>query len=587
MGNIEKQGTGWLSSTVAESKILEPYFKENDRTPSFDGYIFVYDGSLKKEDLKEHLPVQIKSIVVDEFSSDRVSYSLDISDIQNYYNIRGTILFVVEICGKERKGFIKSLLPSELKNILAELKLRKSENPSKALHLTELDTSTLTELEYICEHFLIHRKLQFSTIEHSLSITDASAIEIPIISDGTHIEEYLFSKEHLLYGKPAKETVLRYIQNAQITSISQSLNRNITINSKMYFSQYSETRVSDGKFFEFGEKIRIDIHDGGTGNLSYKLTGTVSEHIKVLSFLLDFVETGNAHIGDGKFEINNIENEESFLNGAQNNLKHLKDIEALFNSFRIDLDRLNISLLKNRDIANLGFLLDVMIHKKRKETNPFQQGFNVVRVGNISLCIFAYKKANDTCYTFLDTFEQHDDLNFQSQIHEGNLFASSMYVILKQDLLTLVDNLDLSTVLMDIKKVVYSTEHSEVTIIFGLELIKAYDASNREEFLDAAFNIFEWLQQMEHGKLIPKLNELQIIRRQRAYTKDEKTFLLQEQRQNADDNRILCAINILLENKSEAESNFAQLKEEEKEEFMQYPIFTLAKQLSMFKNDAF
>ena len=429
MSNIEKKGVGWLETKVAESKILEPYFKENDRTPSWDGSIFVYDRPIKKENLKETLPVQIKSTVVDVLSSDRVSYSLNISDIQNYYNIRGTILFVVEICGKERKGFIKSLLPSELKNILAELKLRKSENPSKALHLAELDTSTLVQLEYICEHFLIHRKLQFSTIEHSLSITDASAIEIPIVSDGTHFEENLFSKEHLLYGKPAKETILRYIQNAQITSISQSLNRNITINSKMYFSQYSETRVSDGKFFEFGEKIRIDIHDGGTGNLSYELTGTVSEQIKVLSFLLDLGETGNAHIGDGKLEINNIGNKESYINGIQSSLKHLKDIEALFNSFRIDLDRLNISLLENRDIANLGFLLDVMIHKKRKETNPFQEGFNVVKVGNISLGIFAYKKADDTGYAIFDLFRKSNDLTCRSQIDEGNHFAISMYVL--------------------------------------------------------------------------------------------------------------------------------------------------------------
>jgi len=36
MSNIEKKGVGWLESKVAESKILEPYFKENDRTPIVD-----------------------------------------------------------------------------------------------------------------------------------------------------------------------------------------------------------------------------------------------------------------------------------------------------------------------------------------------------------------------------------------------------------------------------------------------------------------------------------------------------------------------------------------------------------------------
>jgi hypothetical protein len=40
--------------------------------------------------------------------------------------------------------------------------------------------------------------------------------------------------------------------------------------------------------------------------------------------------------------------------------------------------------------------------------------------------------------------------------------------------------------------------------------------------------------------------------------------LIKEQTQNISNNRILCAINILLENKSEAESNFDQLMEEKK-----------------------
>lgn len=583
MSNIEKKGVGWLESTVAESKILEPYFKENDRTPSWDGSIFVYDRSIKKENLNDTIPVQIKSKEVDSLHSDRISFSVNIYDYKNYYKIRGTIFFVVQICGKKRRGFIKSLLPSELKDTLAELE--KNKNDSKVIYLDELDTSTSAQLEYECEYFLIHRKLQYSTIEYSLSITDASEIEIPIVFDGTPFDTHIFSKEHLVYGKPANETISRYIQKAKITSVSHPLNKNVAINSNTYFSQYNETRIPNGRFFEFGKKIRIDIRDDGTANLSYETTGTVSEQIEVLSFLLDLFKVGYVHIGDAKLDINNIEDEESFRNGIQSSLEYLKNVDALFNSFRIDPDRLNILSLENRDFANLGFLLDTFIHKRRKETTSFQHGFNAVKVGNISLGIFVYKKADDTGYTIFDLFSHSDDLKVRSKLDkDGDSFAVSMYVVLKQEFLTLVDNLDLAFVLRDIKKIIFSTEYSTVTNMFGLELIKAYDVSDREEFLDTAFDIYEWLQQMEDGNLIYKLNELQIIKRQRCFTEDEKAFLLQEKTQNTGDNRILCAINILLENKSEAESYFDQLTEEEKNEFILYPIFTLANQLNMFKN---
>ncbi len=461
--------------------------------------------------------------------------------------------------------------------------MEKNNHNSKVFYLDELETSTTTQLEYICQYFLMHRKLQYSTIEHSLSITDASELEIPLVFDGKPLKEHIFSKEHLLYGKPANETVLRFIRNVKITSVSQSLNRNITINSNIYFSQYSETLVPHERGIEFGEKIHIDLYEEGSAKLSYKLTGSVSEQIKALSFLLDMFKTGTVFIGDDKLEINNIENNESFIYNIQRTFYFLKDAETLLKTFHIDPDQLNTSLLESRDIGNLGFLSDVIVHNKRKETCPFQLGFNAVKIGNITLGILVYQKAESTAYTILDLFGQPDDLQFRSGIDKPD-FLISRYVILKQEFLTLVDNLDLVVVLRDIKKVVFSPEYGDSTNLFGLELIKAYDVSARKEFLDAASNIFEWLLQMENDNLVFKLNELQILRRQRDYTKDEKTLLTKELVQNNDKHRILCAINILLENKSEAEANFDQLTEEEKKEFVQYPIFTLAKHLNMFKN---
>jgi hypothetical protein len=172
----------------------------------------------------------------------------------------------------------------------------------------------------------MHRNLQFSTIEHSLSITDASEIEIPIISDGTPFEEYIFSKEHLLYGRQTNEAVLRYIKNANITSVSHSFNKNVKINSKTYFSQYSETLILTGRIYKFGKDIELKVNNVGTANLSYKLTGTVNEQIKVLTFFLDMIKAGTVYIGDRELGINADEIEEDFINNIQISLEYLRDI---------------------------------------------------------------------------------------------------------------------------------------------------------------------------------------------------------------------------------------------------------------------
>jgi hypothetical protein len=580
MNNIEKKGVGWLSSKVADSKILEPFFNENDRTPSWDGSIFVYAGKAKKENLKDTIPIQIKSTEVDELHSERISYSLEISDIKNYYKIRGTILFVVEICGIERKGFIKSLLPSELKTILSELEEKDQQN--KSIHLEELDTSNSLQLERKCEHFLIHRALQYSTIEYSLSITDASEIEIPFILDGTQIEEQLLSEEHLLYGKQANETVLRYIQNAKIESISQSLNRNVVTNSKIYFSQYSETRTPRGLFFEFGEMVRIDIQSTSTANLSYKLTGRLSEQIRVLNFLLDIFNTGEVYIGDGKLEITNIQNKDDLIEKVQKALDFLKDVEALLDYFNIDPNILEISLLGKRDFSIIKFLIDVILHQAKKQTTPFQLGFNGITIGNITLGILVYKNTDDLNFSVCNLFCKQNNLKFRASLGTENNFEVSMYVILKHEFLTLLNNLNLEVVLNDIKSITYSKGYGGATNLFGLELIKAYDVSKRSEFIDAAENIFFWLHQMDEDDIINYLNSLQILRRRRSFSKEEKTFLKDEQIKNKDNNRILCAINILLENKSDSELCFDLMTAEERDEFISYPIFTLGKQLNIF-----
>jgi hypothetical protein len=58
MSNIEKKGV--VARVTGSEQNFEPYFKENDRTPSWDS-IFVYDRLIKKENLKDNLQVQIKS----------------------------------------------------------------------------------------------------------------------------------------------------------------------------------------------------------------------------------------------------------------------------------------------------------------------------------------------------------------------------------------------------------------------------------------------------------------------------------------------------------------------------------------------
>jgi hypothetical protein len=60
-----------------------------------------------------------------------------------------------------------------------------------------------------------------------------------------------------------------------------------------------------------------------------------------------------------------------------------------------------------------------------------------------------------------------------------------------------------------------------------------------------------------------------------AYQDLEEKYNLNKMKKNKDDNQILCAINILLDNKYEAELYYNKMNDYEKNEFSKYPIYNL------------
>lgn len=93
----EGKGVTAVNEFIFDSTYLIPYIDFNDRTDSWDGFIFVYsDKSNEKKDIDGRIPVQVKTHQVEAFNEDKRSNSFDVSDLINYKNDGGVILFTVE-----------------------------------------------------------------------------------------------------------------------------------------------------------------------------------------------------------------------------------------------------------------------------------------------------------------------------------------------------------------------------------------------------------------------------------------------------------------------------------------------------------
>ena len=92
---IEGIALSKLQSCLLKSDYVECVFSTNDKFPSWDGFICLYNkrDSSKKDDLHRRIPVQIKGHFSEAPYKSLISFSVEISDLRNYLNECGVIFF--------------------------------------------------------------------------------------------------------------------------------------------------------------------------------------------------------------------------------------------------------------------------------------------------------------------------------------------------------------------------------------------------------------------------------------------------------------------------------------------------------------
>ena len=96
--DTEILATTAVKERVAQTKYLSPFINEGDKEPSWDGNIYAYNKPNKtKDSLFGRAPVQIKGLMKKTLSKKTINYRLSMTDLKNFRNDGGTILFVVYI----------------------------------------------------------------------------------------------------------------------------------------------------------------------------------------------------------------------------------------------------------------------------------------------------------------------------------------------------------------------------------------------------------------------------------------------------------------------------------------------------------
>ena len=165
---VEEEAVGIVRSYINKCPLLKAYIDQNDKTPFWDGDIFVYNQDKNtKVDFVGRLPLQVKGRTQKKIGVKEISFEIIREDIEGYRKDGGIFFFCVQISGEENRIFCRYLSLDDLTDILD--RTEDDKNPKvklMAIHddKSEFQSLVLKNVKRNYNFFLIHDELQLKNL---------------------------------------------------------------------------------------------------------------------------------------------------------------------------------------------------------------------------------------------------------------------------------------------------------------------------------------------------------------------------------------------------------------------------------------
>lgn len=571
--DIEEIAVQRVKREILKYDCLKDYINSNDKTPMWDGEIYIYKENSKykaNEDFRGKISVQVKGHKVNKIKSGNSKYSIDVEYLSAYQkDKKGVLLFVVEMTDSENTQiYYANLLPVDLKEILERVK---ENQKTVSIDIRQIKEKSPSSMKMICLNFLRNSNEQMNIeIKNIDEIEKANKIEFTVVGEEKYIEDYLFNNDIYSYAfdevtnKKYALPKLKEIQKYQTNKVD------VKIKDKLYYNQITIVKNREEEYILYGNSTKIYLD---RNKINFKLKGNLYERINDAQFIIDVLKNREIIVKNKKIflpiNIGEIQ-KEKYIESLTQDLNYLNKMKNLFERFNVrfekDLDTLDEKSLTNlRRFAKLndGILIDGL-----KES-----GIHFIEIAGYCIAFFVLVDSNKK----VEVYNYFNDLSEKMRVFyldkDKNQISISPYINLTTENLISFSNINIDVM----KKSFDSPEYSEETCLrynlWLLELIKAYDESREHKWLEFAEYLIDKILEFSNSPSY-RINKLQIIKRIRNLSQEEKDELY-EIKENEKDNMIQCGIAILLENSSDFERYFNKL--ENKEEFEKYPIYNLIK----------
>lgn len=572
---------------------LHSYVLNNDKTPNYDGDVYVYEYG-KEEKIENIIGIvrtQLKGTCIELKNNKK---QVKVNDLETYIKNGGCLYIVgyintknncrVDFFYREFNEFnLRDMLKKKNKN---KLSIEFKKFPKKDKDIYEVFKTAYYNKKNINVHEKVtsledvsNNKFEFK----GLSVSGYGETELDVwrnISKGNILLQTIGKSE---FSTPITADFVELIGNAKLV-VERHEEVQVKLNGKVL---YKKTKVGyeNGKFrIKLSEHFHLLFNDDDR-KINFDIRWSMlTETILDLKFLLNLFKAEDAvswnYINDDKF--NKIErldqlienkNENNYINlitEIEDKIQFFSYIQEKLKEFNLSRD-LDVSNLTKEDYFNIGMLIGRNTMNSDLKNICLENTCYIkqLKISNINILVFILIKDNK--YKVFNLFNNIDGLKFEIE----NKVASILTVLDEKQLES--DNFNADFFIKDLKG--NSDGNIDKYSQLLLCLIKVYDKNtSNKEIKSAMVRLAEFLYSEDKSDFVYYLNYLQVkFRLNSLEEKDLKKIEKIQKEKN--DMEINLACEILMKNKKAAREIFNKLNKTERKKFKQYPIYTLFKNM--------
>lgn len=420
----ERNAVNAVRDFVDATACLRSYLEENDKTPLWDGSIFVYEGEPdKNSNLVGTLKTQIKGAEVETFQ-DKEHYRLTFEELNLYMKEGGLFFFVVELLKvdySQRRIFYRALSPHTIQALVKQARQTNRGKESDSMQITMLPLPTdyrIVEDEML--NFIRDARKQVSFVgKPGLSLQEALKGNYPLkletsfrFQKDTPIELQLTGQSFVLYQETPYASIP--VGDVEVTARATTLiEEPVKVGDVTFFSRYTrcyeqkyEVINIDDCFFIAGPRKGYENSIQSRAEIKYPRTGTITDAIHKMEFLMALMNARSLTLGENDAPIDFGEEMNPVTEEVAYTYAIYRDIDAMWKQMQIP------GIFSFDDFNEQGFqqYLNVVQHVYRcepgipnnapKEPHPF---FTTIPAGRLLLMLF-FKPYSGKLYKSYDAF---------------------------------------------------------------------------------------------------------------------------------------------------------------------------------------